>query len=82
MLFALARALAEAWPGDVPRAALLARAFRARHADESHRARLRVEIGRLRKALGAFAGVDATKDGFALAPRRARDGRGARAADR
>jgi hypothetical protein len=73
VLFALARALAEAWPGDAPRAALLARAFHARHADESHRARLRVEIGRLRKALGAVAGVDATKDGFALAPRRARD---------
>ena len=53
VLFALARALAEAWPGDVSREALLARAFRAKHADESHRARLRVEIGRLRKALGA-----------------------------
>jgi biotin operon repressor len=73
VLFALARALAEAWPGDVPRAALLARAFRARHADESHRARLRVEIGRLRKALGAAAGIDATKAGFALVPRRAPD---------
>ena len=56
----------------MPRAALLARAFRAKHADESHRARLRVEIGRLRKALRAFAGIDATKDGFALVPRRAR----------
>ena len=73
VLFALARALAEAWPGDVPRAALLARAFRAKHADESHRARLRVEIGRLRKALSAAAGIDATKAGFALVPRRARD---------
>ena len=52
---------------------LLARAFRAKHADESHRARLRVEIGRLRKALGAAAGIDATKAGFALVPRRARD---------
>ncbi len=73
VLFALVRALAEAWPGDVPRAVLLARAFRAKHADESHRARLRVEIGRLRKALGAAAGINATKAGFALAPRRARD---------
>ena len=73
MLFALARALAEAWPGDVSRAALLARAFRAKHADESHRARLRVEIGRLRKALSAVAGIDATKDGFALVPRRTRE---------
>jgi hypothetical protein len=73
VLFALARGLAEAWPGDVPRAALLARAFRAKHADDSHRARLRVDIGRLRKALGTVAGIDATKGGFALAPRRARD---------
>lgn len=68
VLFTLARALAEAWPGDATRAALLARAFRAKHADESHRARLRVEIGRLRKALSALAGIDATKDGFALVP--------------
>ena len=73
VLFALARALAEAWPGDVPRVVLLARAFRAKHADESHRARLRVEIGRLRKVLGAAAGIDATTAGFALAPRRVRD---------
>ncbi len=73
VLFALARTLAEAWPSDVPRAVLLVRAFRAKHADESHRARLRVEIGRLRKALGAAAGINATKAGFALAPRSARD---------
>ena len=73
VLFALARALAEAWPDDVPRAALLARAFRAKHADESHRARLRVEIGRLRGTLRAAAGIDATQAGFALVPRRDRD---------
>ena len=73
VLFALARALAETWPADVSRAVLLARAFRARHADESHRARLRVEIGRLRRALRAAAGIDATKAGFALVPRRARE---------
>ena len=73
ILFALVRALAEAWPGDVSRAELLARAFRAKHADESHRARLRVEIGRLRKALSAAGGIDATKAGFVLVPRRARD---------
>ncbi|HET7910781.1 MAG TPA: helix-turn-helix domain-containing protein, partial [Pseudolabrys sp.] len=72
VLFALARALAEACPGDVSRAVLLARAFRAKHADESHRARLRVEIGRLRKTLREIAGIDATKDGFTLVPRRAR----------
>ena len=71
VLFALARALAEAFPDDVTRAALLARAFRAKHADESHRARLRVEIGRLRKTLCDVAGIDATKEGFVLVPRRA-----------
>lgn len=68
VLFLLARALAEAWPGDVSRAVLVGRVFRARHIDDSHRARLRVEIGRLRRALVAFAGIDATKDGFALVP--------------
>ena len=54
VLFALARALAEAWPGDVPRDALVARAFGAKLADESHRARLRVEIGRLRRCCGRW----------------------------
>jgi DNA-binding transcriptional ArsR family regulator len=73
VLFALARALAEAWPGDVPRDVLLARAFGARLVDESHRARLRVEVGRLRRAVRALADVTATKRGFALAPHRARD---------
>jgi hypothetical protein len=68
VLFALIRALGEAWPGDVPRDILVARAFRAKRADESHRARLRVEIGRLRTMLRALAGVHATKQGFALAP--------------
>jgi len=71
VLFALARALGEAWPGDVARSTLLARVFRAKHADESHRARLRVEVGRLRVELRALADVNATKGGFALAPRRA-----------
>jgi hypothetical protein len=73
VLFALARALAEAWPGDVPRDILVARAFGGKHADESHRARLRVEAGRLRTLLGTLAGVSATKGGFALTPRRARE---------
>ncbi|HYL23448.1 MAG TPA: helix-turn-helix domain-containing protein [Burkholderiales bacterium] len=73
VLFTLARALAEAWPADVTRGTLIARAFRAKHADESHRARLRVELGRLRTMLRALARVSATKDGFALTPRRARD---------
>ena len=70
VLFALARALGEAWPGDVPRSTLIARAFRAKHADELHRARLRVEVGRLRVELRTLADVSATKRGFALAPRR------------
>src|SRR5947207_11291746 len=73
VLFALARALGEAWPADVPRGTLLARAFRAKHADESHRARLRVEIGRLRRMLRPLADVSATSQGFALVPRRARE---------
>ncbi|MEA2465865.1 MAG: hypothetical protein QOJ98_3612 [Acidobacteriota bacterium] len=73
VLFALARALGEAWPGDVPRDALVARAFGATRADESHRARLRVEIGRLRAALRPVADVTATKRGFALVPRSARE---------
>ena len=72
VLFALARALAEAWPGDVSRDALVGRAFGAKAADESHRARLRVEIGRLRAALKTLAELNATPEGFALAPRRAR----------
>lgn len=73
VLFTLARQLAEAWPGDVSRDALVARAFRARRADESHRARLRVEMGRLRSALRALAGIHATRQGFALVPRRAQE---------
>ncbi|MCP1444886.1 hypothetical protein J3D54_004018 [Pseudomonas sp. GGS8] len=73
VLFALARALGEAWPADVPRQALIARAFRMKHVDESHRARLRVELGRLRGALRLIADVVATPRGFALVPRVAPD---------
>ena len=82
VLFALARALAEAWPGDVARETLVARAFRGKEADESHRARLRVEIGRLRVALRPLADVTATRRGFALAPSGGGRRRGARAAGR
>jgi hypothetical protein len=71
VLFALARALGEAWPEDVPRGTLVAQVFGAKHADESHRARLRVEVGRLRTVLRTLAGVSATQRGFALKPRRA-----------
>jgi DNA-binding transcriptional ArsR family regulator len=73
VLFALARALGEAWPGDVSRDTLVARAFGAKLADESHRARLRVEIGRLRTVLRTLTDVSATKRGFTLAPLRARE---------
>src|SRR5688500_842464 len=71
VLFAVARALGEAWPGDMSRDALVARAFGLKRADESLRARLRVEVGRLRTMLRTLADVSATKQGFALAPRRA-----------
>jgi hypothetical protein len=73
VLFALARALGEAWPGDVSRDQLLARTFGARVVDESHRIRLRVEIGRLRKMLRSLADVIATKQGFALVLRGGRE---------
>jgi hypothetical protein len=73
VLFALARALGEAWPGDVPRDLLLARAFGARFVDESHRARLRVEIGRLRRMLRTLVDISATKRGFALVSQRGRE---------
>ena len=68
VLFALARALAAAWPGDVARDALIAGVFRLRPPDESHRARLRVEMARLRVALRTLADIKATARGFALSP--------------
>jgi hypothetical protein len=73
VLFTLARLLAEAWPADVPRETLVARAFRAKRADETYRARLRVEIGRLRRVLRTLADVVATSQGFAILPRRAQE---------
>jgi hypothetical protein len=73
VLFALARALAEAWPGEARRDTLIARAFGSKFTDESHRARLRVEVGRLRTMLRPLADVSATKRGFAVVPRRARE---------
>ena len=73
ILFALARALGEAWPEDVARETLVARAFGSRVADESHRARLRVEVGRLRRVVRTLADVRSTKRGFTLIPRRAHE---------
>jgi hypothetical protein len=72
VLFALAHALAGAWPGSVGRDALIARVFRMQRPDETHRARLRVEIGRLRKLAAPFARIEADARGFALVPRGAR----------
>jgi hypothetical protein len=69
VLFSLLRALAEAWPGECAREILIERGFEARRANESHRARLRVEIGRLRKELSGLAEVRATLHGFVLSPR-------------
>lgn len=66
VLFALMRVLGEAWPGDASREELLAQAFRTRDVDESHRARLRVEIGRLREAIKFRAEIHATERGFVL----------------
>jgi hypothetical protein len=71
VLFALIRALGEAWPDDASRESLIARGFGGRRADESHRARLRVEVGRLRAALREAATISATDRGFVLKPRRA-----------
>jgi tetratricopeptide (TPR) repeat protein len=71
ILFALARALGEAWPRGVSRESLVARAFRGKRADDSYRARLRVEVGRLRRELRKLADVTATREGFALVPRQA-----------
>jgi hypothetical protein len=72
VLFALASALAQAWPGDVDRNTLIADVFRTRDADETHRARLRVETGRLRALVAPLAQVEATARGYTLVPREAR----------
>lgn len=73
VLFKLVRVLAQAWPNDVPRATLVAIAFRGKEADESYRVRLRVEIARLRRVMRTMAGIEATANGFRLVPRQARD---------
>ncbi|HUQ09222.1 MAG TPA: hypothetical protein VM146_02825 [Steroidobacteraceae bacterium] len=72
VLFTLAQALAEGWPNDVSRDELVRRAFRIKSADETLRARLRVEIGRLRKSLEPIADIAATKGGFTLTPKQSR----------
>jgi hypothetical protein len=69
VLFALLRVLAEAWPAEATRDLLVERAFGARRANASHRARLRVEMGRLRRELAPLAAIRATSGGFILASR-------------
>jgi hypothetical protein len=66
VLFSLARTLAEAWPSEATREALIERSFGVRRANDSHRARLRVELGRLRRELRGIAEVRATARGFEL----------------
>lgn len=73
VLFALAQALAEAWPGDADRDALIASVFRTRWPDETHRARLRVELGRLRALIKPLADIEASRRGFVLKPRDGRE---------
>jgi hypothetical protein len=70
VLFAIAAALGEAAPAEATREALISRAFGGRTASESLRVRLRVEVGRLRRALGSIADVRARPRGFAITPRR------------
>jgi len=72
VLFALVRALAAAWPGDVERHVLIERAFGMRDPDETLRARLRVEVGRLRALVAGMSNVEATAGGFRLAPHEGR----------
>lgn len=73
VLFTLARSLAEAWPGDISREALIESAFRTKRPDETHRARLRVEVGRLRALVKTLATIEATERGFILRPLAGRD---------
>jgi len=68
-LFALLYGLAEAWPGQAAREDLIERAFGARRTNPSHRARLRVGMGRLRHELRPFAEIRATAGGFSLVAR-------------
>ncbi|HXJ23616.1 MAG TPA: helix-turn-helix domain-containing protein [Polyangia bacterium] len=69
VLFALLQALAEAWPGEAARDELIGRAFGARRPNPSHRARLRVEMGRLRHELRPLGEIRATPGGFTLTAR-------------
>lgn len=72
-LFALLRGLAEGWPAEVDRHALIVRAFHTRYVDETHRARLRVEIGRLRALCAPLAEIASGAHGFRLVTLEGRD---------
>ena len=72
VLLELAVALARAAPNEAPRDALIERVFGARRVNESHRVRLRVEVGRLRKLVAGIARVEAKGSGFVLVPNGAR----------
>jgi hypothetical protein len=67
VLFALLLELARAWPEPLDSDALIARVFDGPPGDESHRDRLRVELGRLRRALPAGASIDALGNAWRLA---------------
>jgi hypothetical protein len=69
VLFTLARSLAEAAPNAATRAELIHAAFGGKTASESLRARLRVELGRLRRVLSELADIRATDEGFLIVPR-------------
>lgn len=68
VLFSLLSCLATAWPGECRREDLIGAVFRGRQVDESYRARLRVEMLRLRRLLGAVGSVVATAGGYRLVP--------------
>jgi hypothetical protein len=65
-LFALLCGLAAAWPAEAARDELIERAFGAHRTNPSHRVRLRVGMGRLRRELRPLAEVRATAGGFKL----------------
>jgi DNA-binding winged helix-turn-helix (wHTH) protein len=66
VLLELLCCLAEDWPQVVPRERLIERGFGARRSNETHRARLRVELGRLRRLLSGSGSVQAEGSGYRL----------------
>jgi DNA-binding winged helix-turn-helix (wHTH) protein len=66
VLLELMCCLAEAWPEVVPRERLIERGFGARRSNETHRARLRVELGRLRRLLAKVGSIQAEGAGYRL----------------